>query len=62
MRRVPGLQQRWRAPGEAQINAVCIATPVRLGVSQTVAAARAGKQLLIEEPTAISTSECETMI
>jgi predicted dehydrogenase len=45
-----------------QINAVCIATPVHLGASQTVAAARAGKQVLIEKPTAISTSECETMI
>ena len=47
---------------DAAINAVYIATPVRLHLSQTIAAAAAGKHVLVEKPMARSVLECDQMI
>lgn len=44
------------------IDAVYIATPVSLHRPQTIAAARAGKHVLVEKPMAMSTAECDEMI
>ena len=44
------------------IDAVYIATPVNVHCPQTVAAAKAGKHVLVEKPMAMSTSECDEMI
>ena len=44
------------------IDAVYIATPVHLHCEQTVAAAAAGKHVLVEKPMALSPQQCETMI
>lgn len=44
------------------IDAVCVATPVHLHAEQTIAAARAGKHVLVEKPMAMSTAECRDMI
>ena len=44
------------------IDALYIATPVHLHEPQTVAAAEAGKHVLVEKPMALSTTECEAMI
>lgn len=44
------------------IDAVYIATPVYLHAAQTVAAARAGKHVLVEKPMAMSSAECRQMI
>ncbi|MEL6105612.1 MAG: Gfo/Idh/MocA family oxidoreductase [Planctomycetota bacterium] len=46
----------------ADIDAVYIATPVHLHCDQTVAAAGAGKHVLVEKPMAVSTEQCEAMI
>ena len=45
-----------------EIDAVYIATPVNLHRPQTVAAAAAGKHVLVEKPMAMSTAECNEMI
>ena len=54
---------RWqdlvRDPG---IDAVYVATPVRLHAEQTIAAAEAGKHVLCEKPMAMDVGECERMI
>ena len=44
------------------IDAVYIATPVNLHRPQTIAAAQAGKHVLVEKPMAMSTTECDEMI
>ena len=45
-----------------EVDAVYVATPVRLHAEQAIAAAEAGKHVLCEKPMAISAAECETMI
>lgn len=45
-----------------EIDAVYIATPVNLHCPQTIAAAEAGKHVLVEKPMAMSTAECNEMI
>lgn len=44
------------------IDAVYIATPVDLHRPQTIAAAKAGKHVLVEKPMAMSVAECDEMI
>lgn len=46
----------------AEIDAVYIATPVNLHRPQTIAAAEAGKHVLVEKPMAMSVVECDEMI
>lgn len=46
----------------SDIDAIYIATPVHLHHPQTIAAARAGKHVLVEKPMALSTTECDEMI
>ncbi|MHC4878697.1 MAG: Gfo/Idh/MocA family protein [Planctomycetota bacterium] len=46
----------------ADIDALYIATPVHLHQRQTIAAAQAGKHVLVEKPMALSTAECDDMI
>ncbi len=47
---------------DSEVNAVYIATPPHLHAEQTIAAARAGKRVLVEKPMARNTTECDTMI
>jgi predicted dehydrogenase len=47
---------------DADIDAVYIATPVHLHLPQTLAAAAAGKHVLVEKPMALSVAECDRMI
>ena len=51
-----------RLVADPEIDAVYIATPVHLHAGQTIAAARAGKHVLVEKPMAMSTAECREMI
>jgi predicted dehydrogenase len=44
------------------IDAVYVATPVRLHAEQAVAAAEAGKHVLVEKPMALDPASCERMI
>ncbi len=44
------------------VDAVYISTPVALHLSQTIAAAQAGKHVLVEKPMALSSLECRAMI
>ena len=44
------------------IDAVYIATPVRLHAAQAIAAAEAGKHVLCEKPMAMTVAECDAMI
>lgn len=46
----------------SDIDAVLLATPQVGHVSQTVAAAAAGKHVLVEKPMALNAGECQTMI
>jgi predicted dehydrogenase len=48
--------------GDAEIDAVYIATPVYLHAEQTIAAAEAGKHVLCEKPMALTVTECDRMI
>jgi predicted dehydrogenase len=47
---------------EPDVDAVYIATPVHLHAEQTLAAARAGKHVLVEKPMALSTAEASAML
>lgn len=47
---------------DADVDAVYIATPVNLHLPQTIAAAKAGKHVLVEKPMAVSVAECDQMI
>lgn len=47
---------------DEEIDAVYVATPVHLHAAQTVAAARAGKQVLCEKPMALDSRQCDEMI
>jgi 1,5-anhydro-D-fructose reductase (1,5-anhydro-D-mannitol-forming) len=47
---------------DPDVDAVYISTPVYLHAAQTIAAARAGKHVLVEKPMAMSTAECRQMI
>lgn len=47
---------------QPDVDAVYIATPVNLHLPQTVAAARAGKHVLVEKPMAMSVTQCDEMI
>jgi predicted dehydrogenase len=53
----------WRALlRDDEVDAVYVATPVRLHEEQAVAAAEAGKQVLCEKPMALDVAGCERMI
>ena len=47
---------------DAEVDAVYLATPVREHLPHTLAAARAGKHVLVEKPMALSVAECDKMI
>jgi predicted dehydrogenase len=47
---------------DPEVDAVYIATPVYLHLPQTIAAARAGKHVLVEKPMAMTVAECDQMI
>ena len=47
---------------DSQLDAIYIATPVNLHCPQTIAAARAGKHVLVEKPMALSVAECDEMV
>ena len=47
---------------DPEINAIYIATPPYLHCEQTLQAAAAGKNILVEKPMALSVAECEQMI
>jgi len=47
---------------DLDLDAVYLATPVRLHLPQTLAAARAGKHVLVEKPMALTVAECDAMV
>ena len=47
---------------DTDVDALYIATPVSLHCEQTLAAARAGKHVLVEKPMAMSVAECDEMV
>ncbi len=47
---------------DPDIDVVYVATPVNLHQPQTLAAAKAGKHVLVEKPMACSTDECDQMV
>jgi predicted dehydrogenase len=58
--------KRWHAGWrelleDPEVEAVYVATPVRLHAGQAVAAAEAGKHVLCEKPMALTAAECERM-
>ena len=59
--------ERWYADWrdmltDPAIDAVYLATPVRLHAEQAVAAAEAGKHVLCEKPMALDVASCERMV
>ena len=60
---VPGAYTQAEALlADSRVDAVYIATPVNCHLPQTVAAACAGKHVLVEKPMGLSTAECDEMI
>ena len=58
--------RRWHADWhelleDDEVEAVYVATPVRLHAEQAVAAAEAGRHVLVEKPMALTVAECERM-
>lgn len=58
--------KRWHADWrqlmeDAEVEAVYVATPVHLHAEQAIAAAEAGKHVLVEKPMALTVAECERM-
>jgi len=58
---------RWHASWrdlvrDPDIDAVYVATPVRLHAEQTIAAAEAGRHVICEKPMAMNVAECDRMI
>ncbi|MEO6390936.1 MAG: Gfo/Idh/MocA family oxidoreductase [Pyrinomonadaceae bacterium] len=47
---------------DEEVDAVYIATPVHLHAAQTIAAAKAGKHVLVEKPMGLTVDECDRMI
>ena len=47
---------------DRDVDAVYVATPVYLHASHTIAAAEAGKHVLVEKPMALTTAECHEMM
>ena len=47
---------------DGEVNAVYVATPVRLHAEQAIAAAEAGRHVLCEKPMALDVAECDRMI
>ena len=69
--RAPGLAERYRIAHEPDdaallrrrdIDAVVVTTPHHCHVGQTLAAAAAGKHVLVEKPLATSAEDCDRMI
>lgn len=69
--RAPGLAAGYDVPaepsveallGRSDVDAVVITSPQSAHMEQTVAAARAGKHVLVEKPMALSTDQCTAMI
>ncbi len=64
------ISQRFGAPAkhfaellaDPAVDALCICTPSGLHAQQTVAAARAGKHVLVEKPMALSVADADAMI
>lgn len=59
--------ERWHTEADEliaapEIDAVYIATPVHQHLPQTIAAAQAGKHVLVEKPMALTVAECDRMI
>jgi phthalate 4,5-cis-dihydrodiol dehydrogenase len=48
--------------GDAEIEAIYIATPHQFHAAHAIAAARAGKHMLIEKPMAVTLDECESIV
>ena len=47
---------------DEEVNAVYVATPIYAHLEQTIAAAEAGKHVLVEKPMAMTSSECQEMM
>jgi 1,5-anhydro-D-fructose reductase (1,5-anhydro-D-mannitol-forming) len=47
---------------DEEVDAVYVATPVRLHAEQSIAAAEAGKHVLCEKPMALDVKSCERMV
>ncbi len=59
---VPCLTDYAALLARADVDAVCICTPSGLHAEQTIAAARAGKHVLVEKPIALTLADADAMI